>query len=124
MTRQPGLRMLVVTLLALACSDPSGTDGSIETVDGFLNRICELAAPCPGISATPDDVEDCPLGIRSELSQNQLIELEAFTSFDKVQQNRVLACMGSALCTRFGGRLSNLSDSDIMDPYRGCRTSA
>jgi hypothetical protein len=117
-------RILAVSILALACSDPSGTDGRIGTVDGFLAKVCEKAAGCAGISATPGDIADCPLGIRSELSQNQLLELEEFTTYTKVQQDHILECIGSAICARFGGSLSSISDSDIMEPYRGCRSSA
>jgi len=125
MTKKRELRrILVVTALVLACSDPSGTDGRIATVDGLLARICELASRCAGISATPDDVAACPSGLRSELSQDQLQELEGFTSYAKAQQDRILECIGRTICGRFGGGLSSISDSDIMEPYRGCLTSA
>ena len=123
MRKKLGLgRMLIVTLLVLACSDPSGTDGRIETVDGLLARICELAARC--VSATPADIAACPLGLRSQLSQAQLTELGGFTSYTKTQQDRILGCFGAAICGRFGGRLANMSDSDVLDPYRGCLASA
>ena len=125
MTRKRALgRILVVTALVLACGDPTGTDGRIATVDGFLARICELASHCPGISATSDDLGACPSGIRSKLSQDQLHELESFTSYAKAQQERILECIGRAICGRFGGGLSSISDSDVMEPYRGCLTSA
>jgi hypothetical protein len=114
-------RVLAVAVLVLACSDPTGTNGKIETVDGLLARICELAARCTGIAG---DVAACPAELRTELSQSQLHELEGFTSFTKVQQDHVLACIGLAICGRFGGNLSNMSDSDVMDPYRSCLGSA
>jgi hypothetical protein len=117
-------RFLVVTALVLACSDPTGTDGRIATIDGFLARICEIAARCAGVSATQDDIAACPAGLRSKLNQNQLHELEGFTSYAKVQQDHILDCIGVTLCGRFSGRLSAISDSDIMEPYRGCLTSA
>ena len=117
-------RVVAVAILVLACSDPSGTDGRIETVDGLLARICALAAECAGITASAADVAACPAGLRAELSQNQLQELEGFASYTKTQQDHVLQCIGSAICGRFGGALSNMSDSDIMDPYRGCLGSA
>jgi hypothetical protein len=125
MTKKRALkRILVVTALVLACSDPSGTDARIATVDGFLARICELAARCAGISATPADVAACPAGLRSKLSQGQLQELEGFTSYARAQQDRILECMGRTICGRFGGGLSSISDSDILEPYRGCLASA
>ena len=121
MTTKRGLRRaLAITVLVLACSDPTGTAQKIETVDGLLARICELAAQCAGISATAADVAACPAGTRAKLSQNQLQELGGFTSYTKAQQDTVLQCIGMAICGRFGGGLSSMSDSDLMEPYRAC----
>ena len=110
---------LVATLLLAACG-VSSPDAEIDDVDVLFARVCELAAPCPGTSATQQEIDDCPLGIRTELSEIQLNELEQFTSYTQSKQVCVLECMGGALCDRFDGALSNISDSDVLEPFRTC----
>ena len=116
--------VLVATLLGPACGDPSSTDLRIETVDLLLARVCQLAAACPGVSATPQDLDDCPLGIRSQLGPSEIAELEQFITLSTAQQGTVLECIGTAICGRFGGGLGSISDSDMMEPYRQCLASA
>lgn len=112
--------VLIATFLLAACGDTSGADTRIENVDAFLARICERAARCPGISATQDDVDACPLGIRTQLSQAQLNELERFTTYTERQQDCILECIGNTICGRFGGALSSISDSDVLEPFAAC----
>jgi hypothetical protein len=116
--------ILVATLLGPACSDPSSADVRIETVDMLLARVCHLAAACPGVSATPQDLDDCPLGIRSQLGPSEIAELEQFITLSTARQGTVLECIGTAICGRFGGGLGSISDSDMMEPYRECMASA
>ena len=116
--------ILVATLLAPACGDSSGTDPSIETVDELLARVCQLAAACSGVVATQQDLHDCPLGIRSQLRASDIAELEHFITLSPAQQGIVLECIGTAICSRFGGGLGSISDSDMMEPYRQCMASA
>jgi len=55
---------LGAVFLGLAsCGDPSSADARIDGVDMLLVQVCQLAADCPGVSATPKDLQDCPLGI-------------------------------------------------------------
>ena len=123
MTGKLTLSLILIAVVLPACSNPSGIDGKIQTVDMLLASVCKLAAACPGISATPADVDDCPLGIRSQLDQADLNELQQFTTYGKVQQDKILQCIGTTICARFGGRLANISDSDVMEPYRDCVAS-
>jgi hypothetical protein len=111
--------VLITASLLGACGDGS-TDATIDDVDEFLAEICELAEACPGISSTQQEVDACPLEVRSELSQAQLTELERFTTYTDDRQDCILACIGGAICGRFGGSVSNLSDSDVVEPFRGC----
>ena len=115
---------LAMTLLGPACADPTSADARIETVDMLLARVCQLAAACHGVSATPQDLEDCPLGIRSQLGPSEIAELEQFITLSTARQGTVLECIGTAICGRFGGGLGSISDSDIMEPYRQCLASA
>jgi hypothetical protein len=116
---------LVAALLGSAsCGDPSGTDARIESVDMLLAQVCQLAADCPGVSATPQDLQDCPLGIRSQLGPAEIAELEQFITLSTARQHTVLECVGRAICSRFGGGLGSISDSDLMEPYRECLASA
>lgn len=116
--------VLIATLLAPACGDPSGTDAHIETVDLLLARVCQLAAACPGVSATAQELDDCPAGIRSQLGPSEIAELEQFITLSTAQQGTVLECIGTAICARFGGGLGSISDSDMMEPYRQCLATA
>ena len=95
------------------CGEPAATDE-------FLARVCELAALCPNISPTQEEIDACPLGIRSAMSEAQLNELERFTTYTRSQQDCILECIGRAICGRFGGALSNISDSDVLEPFRAC----
>jgi len=116
--------ILVASLLGPACGDPSSTDLRIETVDVLRARAWQLAGACPGVSATPQDLDDCPLGIRSQLGPSEIVELEQFIRLSTAQQGTVLECIGTAICGRFGGGLGSISDSDMMEPYRQCLVSA
>jgi hypothetical protein len=95
-------------------------DAKIETVDAFLARICDLAAACPHISPTQEEINACPSGIRSELGGFEMDELERFTTYTKSQQDCILACIGGEICGRFGVGLSAISDSDVLDPFIEC----
>lgn len=116
--------MLIAALLLAACGDSgdngTGPDTRIEDVDGFLAATCEVAALCPGISPTQEEINACPSEIRFELSASQLAELERFTTYTKSRQDCILECIGQAICDRFGGGLSSISDSDVVEPFRAC----
>ena len=112
---------LMATILA-ACSSESNTiapTAKIATVDELLARACELAADC--VSATPQDIADCPGDLLPMLSVSQIAELEAFVALDKIQQDSILACFDTSICGRFGGSLSNMSDADLVEPLRNCQ---
>jgi len=115
--------VLLATLLGPACGDSGGPDAHIGTVDLLLTRVCQLAADCPGVSATAQELDDCPLGIRSELGSSEITELEQFLTLSTAQQGTVLECIGTEICGRFGGGLGSISDSDMMEPYRQCMGS-
>jgi hypothetical protein len=110
---------LFVTLILTAC-DVNDPDEEIGSVNEFLVRVCQLAAPCPDVSATPQEIEDCPEGIRSELSEAQLAELEQFTTYTQSRQTCILECIGGDICGRFGESISNISDADVVEPFRAC----
>lgn len=110
--------ILLVVLLA-GCGD-SGPDATIDTVDDLLASICGVAGACPGLSPTQAEYDQCPLELRSELSPSQLAELEQFLGYTETQQTCALECMGVEICDRFGGGLSSISDSDVIEPYRSC----
>lgn len=118
------LTSTAILVATLACGDPSSADVRIETVDMLLARVCQLAAACPGVSATQQELDDCPLGIRSQLGPSEIAELEQFITLSAAQQGAVLECIGTAICGRFGGGLGSISDSDMMEPYRQCLASA
>ena len=124
MSAKLSLTLILIAVVLPACGNTSGIDAKIQTVDMLLAKVCELAAACPGVAATPAEVDDCPLGIRSQLDQSDLNELQQFTTYGKVQQDKIIQCMGTSICARFGGRLANISDSDVMEPYRDCVASA
>ena len=116
--------VLATGLFGLACGDGNGVDPKGDSVDRLLAKVCEMAAGCPGSSATQSEIDDCPLEIRSQLDQSDLAELEQFNSYTHVKQDKIIACVGVAICDRFGGRLSNISDSDLMEPYGECLATA
>jgi hypothetical protein len=110
----------VVLAIPLGSCGDGSPDTSIDTVDELLAGICAEAAQCPGITATQQDLDACPLGIRSQLGADELSELEQVVGYPRSQQQCVLQCMGDDICGRFGGDLSNISDSDVMEPFREC----
>ena len=118
--------MLLASLLLVICgadednSTISSPDTKIDDVAGFLAAICEQAALCPDISPTQEEIEACPTDIRSKLSETQLAELERFTTYTKSQQDCIIECIGRTICDRFGGALSYISDSDVIEPFRKC----
>src|SRR5256714_15063287 len=91
-----GTAILVATLLGTACGDPNSADVRIETGDMLLARVCQLAAECPGVSATPQELDDGPLGIRSQLVPFEIAELEQFITLSAAQQSTVLDGIGTA----------------------------
>ena len=122
----PVLASFIVTVLLVACggdeangsiSDP---DLRIDDVDEFLTVICEQAATCPDISPTPDEIDSCPSGILSQLSEAQVSEIEHFTTYAESRQNCVLECISGVICGRFGLALSNISDADAIEPLTEC----
>jgi hypothetical protein len=115
--------VLIAAVILTNCRDTSSPETRIATVDGFLARVCQLAGQCPGISATQTEVQACPGRIRAQLSQNQLTALERFTTYTEVRQACILDCMRTSICTRFGGSIDNISDSDVVDPFRSCEQS-
>jgi hypothetical protein len=121
MNRLLTLTAVVVTgLFGSACGDGNGVDTKGDSVDRLLAKVCEMAAGCPGSSATQSEIDDCPLGIRGDLDQSDLAELEQFATYPRAKQDKIIECVGVAICDRFSGRLTNISDSDVMEPYREC----
>ena len=98
-------------------SDP---DLKIDDVEEFLTVICEQAATCPDISPRADEIDACPSGILSQLSEAQVSEVEQFTTYAESRQNCVLECISGLVCGRFGRALSNISDADAIEPLVEC----
>jgi len=124
MKKIPAGGILLAALLLSACGSDedngTGPNTRIEDVDGFLAATCEEASLCPGVSATQAEINTCPSEIRLELSASQLAELERFTTYTKSRQDCILECIGLNICDRFGGGLSSISDSDVVEPFRAC----
>ena len=111
---------LLVGLIA-ACSDddsPTQEPTSITTMDDLLARVCELGGECGGSSQA--DIEQCPANLLTKLGASDLAELEDFLGLSKSEQDRILDCFAEAVCGRFGGSVLNMSDSDLMEPFRAC----
>ena len=117
-----GLAFATVVVLAACGDNGGGTDPNtrIQDVDGFLAATCEEAALCPGVSATREEINACPSEIRLELNGSQLTELDRFSTYTQAQQDCILECIGENICDRFGGGLSSISDSDVVEPFRAC----
>jgi len=109
---------VVMILTFTACEDNSAPETKITTVDGLLTRACELAADCGG--ATQEEIDACPADLLQNLDADDVAELERFLTFDRAEQDRILECFDGAICDRFGGSLSSISDSDLMEPLRDC----
>lgn len=110
----------VWSLAACNAAGPDDTEERIVDVNVFLARVCQLAAACPGSSPTQEELDSCPSEIRSELSSTQVAELERFTTYTATRQQCILQCIGGAICDRFGGSILNISDSDVLEPFRAC----
>lgn len=116
------LSIVCVIMLVSACSDdesPQQVVGPLTTVDDFLARVCDLGGDCGGSSAS--DIAQCPADLLTELDEDDIAELEAFLLLDKAEQDRILNCFAEAVCSRFGGSVLNMSDSDLMEPLRACQ---
>jgi hypothetical protein len=119
--------IFIAMLILLACSDNedkgsiTGPDDPIQDVAGFVAAVCELAASCPGISATQDDINTYVAQIQDRFSQSQIEEMEVFATYTKAQQDCILICIGGRICSRFGGAISSMSDSDVIEPLRACQ---
>jgi len=111
--------LTLVPLLLAGCGD-NGPGGKFEDVNVLLARVCERAALCPDVSATQAEIDACPGELLSELSASQRSALERFLAYTESQQSCILECMGGEICGRFGGSLSNISDSDLIEPYETC----
>jgi hypothetical protein len=111
---------LPVLLISACSNDESPTQGTsvLRTVDDLLARVCELGGDCGG--STQADVDQCPAELLTELDTDDKAELEEFLTLDKGKQDRILECFREAVCNRFGGSVLNMSDSDLMEPLRGC----
>ena len=115
------LGVTAAILLSAACSDsdgPAKPARGITTIDDLLVRACELAGDCG--TSTDAQIEQCPANLLLELDAGDLAELDGFLALSKSTQDSILACFADAVCGRFGGSVLNMSDSDLMDPLRGC----
>jgi len=119
-----GFCVLITTLILLACNgeenNSTGPDKKINDVAGFVRAVCEQAASCPGISATQTELNTYVAQIESRFSTSQIEEMERFITYTKSQQDCILECIGGLICGRFGGSISNMSDSDVIEPFRAC----
>lgn len=114
----------VLNFVFIGCSDDdksvTAPEGKIETVAGFVTAVCELAAACPDVSATEQDIKDYVAEIPGRFSSSQIAHMERFTTYTKAQQDCILECIGGKICGRFQGSLSYMSDSDVIDPLLAC----
>jgi Na+-translocating ferredoxin:NAD+ oxidoreductase RnfC subunit len=111
-----------VSLVLVACDDdPVATPSEqrITTVDELLARACELAADC--VDATQEQIDACPANLGPKLDAQDIAVLEQFTTLDKSRQDEILDCFDSKICGRFGGALTSISDSDLMEPLVDCQ---
>jgi len=116
------LRMILaiglIAIIFIACEKNAGPESKITTVNALLERVCELAADC--VSATNEEIAACPADLLQELDEDDLAQLEPFFQLDKEEQDEILECFDEAICGRFGGSLSAMSDSDLMEPLSDC----
>ena len=114
-------RALLGILVVAACngSEPKVTD----PVDDVLAQACSAAAQCPGITATPAQIAACPAEIKASLGPTDLATLAAWAGYTSAEKTCVMTCVGGAICGRFGGSLSNISDSDVLEPFQTCSVS-
>lgn len=112
----------VFLLGACDSDDTTKPDEPIKDVNTLLASVCDLAAMCPDISVTDEDLAACPADLLSKVSQNQLAALTRFTTYDKVRQDCILECMGINICDRFGVGLPSISDADLVETYLSCET--
>ena len=117
-TRSAWLTYLAV-LAACSATEPKAPD----PVDDLLAKVCNAAAQCPGVSATAAEIAACPADLRSKLSESQIVELGSFANYAASKQTCVLDCIGTAICGRFGGGLSSISDADVLEPFQTCSAS-
>lgn len=111
----------LIAIMFIACDgddNNAGPNSKITTVDALLARVCELAADC--VSATNEEIAACPADLLLELDEDDLADLEPFFQLDKEEQDEILECFDEAVCGRFGGSLSAMSDSDLMEPLSDC----
>ncbi len=117
-TRSAWLTYLAV-LAACSATEPKAPD----PVDDLLGKVCNAAAQCPGVSATAAEIAACPANLRSKLGESQIAELGSFAHYAASKQTCVLDCIGTAICGRFGGGLSSISDADVLEPFQTCSAS-
>jgi hypothetical protein len=115
-----GLVCVALCALAAACSDddsPTGT-GSALTSDDMLVEACERAGECN--ASTPDDIALCPANVLPELGEDDIAYLDGLARLDATQRDAVFDCFATEVCTRFGGSVLNMSDSDLMETLALC----
>jgi hypothetical protein len=123
------MRKYSVVLICLlvfvgGCSDddegsPAGTSGKIETTDDLLARTCELGGDCND-GSTAEEIGLCPGELLAELSVNDMAFLETVLELEADQQAAVLECFGQNVCSRFGGSVLSMSDSDLTETLAAC----
>jgi hypothetical protein len=112
--------LLLGSLPACDSDDATKPEEPITDVTTMLASVCELAALCPDITVTDEDLAACPANLLSKLSQNQLAAVTQFTTYDKARQDCILECMGINICDRFGVGLPSISDADLVETYVAC----
>src|SRR5213082_1901487 len=119
MTMRSAWLTYLAVLAACSASEPKAPD----PVDDLLAMVCSAAAQCPGVSGTAAEIAACPADLRSKLSESQIAELGSFASYAASKQTCVRDCIGTAICGRFGGGLSSISDADVLEPFQTCSAS-
>ena len=111
---------LLVSIPACDSDESTKPDEPITNVNALLAEVCDLAAKCPDIAVTEEDLAACPANLLSKVNQNQLEALTRFTTYDKARQDCILECMGINICDRFGVGLPSISDADLVETYVAC----
>lgn len=125
--RKLALFAIALLFVAGACGSDEDADGATEpngritTVDGYAAAVCELAATCPDISPTHQDIEDCPAGIMADLDAGEdLPAIQQFLTYSESKQDCIVACVNGTICDRFDVGLSAISGADATEPMVEC----
>jgi len=117
--------VVVLMLAASACGSEEETINEpgtrVTTVEEYAAAVCDLAARCPDISPTQQDIQNCRSGLLADFDANEdLPSIEQFLTYSRSRQDCVLACVEGLICDRFDVGLSAISGADATEPVVEC----